>query len=129
MLRWISLVPPAIVVWSIVRRVPPALAIALSSLVAAIIGIALQGFTLEHTIDAAVRGFRVEMVASTGADVATIGEAIGLEARGEPLDEFPIGGRSASHGVVEMGNDWDTGVLGQMSKHLAQNRQWCVGTA
>ncbi|MEJ2759419.1 MAG: Na+/H+ antiporter NhaC family protein, partial [Anaerolineales bacterium] len=45
-LHWLVLVPPALVVWSIVRRVPPALAIVGSSVVALVLGVALQGFGL-----------------------------------------------------------------------------------
>lgn len=72
-LHWIVLLPAAIVVWSIVRRVPPALAISLSSLVAAIMGVTLQAFGVQDALMAAVSGFRLEMVASTGADPAALG--------------------------------------------------------
>jgi len=82
-LNAVALVPPAIVIWSIVRRTPPALAIALSSLVAGVIGVAVQGFALEDALIAAVAGFRVDMVAATGADATTLGPAfIALVERG-----------------------------------------------
>jgi len=71
----IVLVPPAIVIWSIVRKVPPALAIALSSLAAALVGILVQGFTVQDAIGSAVAGFRLDMVGSTGADPGTLGGA------------------------------------------------------
>lgn len=74
-LSWVVLLPPAIVVWCILRRVPPALAIALSSLVAALIGIVVQGFSIQHTLLATVAGFRTEMVGPTGADPAALGDA------------------------------------------------------
>lgn len=67
------LIPPAIVVYSIIRRVPPAIAIAISSLVAMILGIWLQGFGLPDSIRAAVAGFRLEFLASAGADPAAVG--------------------------------------------------------
>lgn len=72
-LHWIALLPAAIVVWSIVRRVPPVLAIALSSVVAAVIGVAVQSFDVQDALVAAVSGFRLEMVASTGADPGATG--------------------------------------------------------
>jgi NhaC family Na+:H+ antiporter len=71
------LIPPAIVVVSIVRKVPPALAIAISSLVAIAFGVWLQGFGVDEAIRAAVGGFELEMVRSTGADPATTGADFG----------------------------------------------------
>ncbi len=82
-LSWIALVPPTIVVWSIVRRTPPALAISLSSVVAIVIGVALQPFRFEDALIAAVGGFRIEMVAAAGIDPSTLGDAfVTLVARG-----------------------------------------------
>jgi NhaC family Na+:H+ antiporter len=74
-LHWVVLVPPAIVIWSIIRRTPPALAIALSSLVAALIGVVVQGFSVQDALVAGVGGFRADMVRSVGADPARLGEA------------------------------------------------------
>lgn len=74
-LSWLVLLPPAIVIWSIIRKNPPALAIAASSLVAAGIGVLLQGFSLQDAVLSAVGGFHADMVASTGADPTTLGEA------------------------------------------------------
>lgn len=74
-LHWIVLLPPAVVVWSIMRSTPAALAITLSSLVAAAIGIFVQGFGVQDAVSAAVAGFRVEMVGATGAEPATLGPA------------------------------------------------------
>lgn len=73
-LWWVVLVPPAIVVWSIVRRVPPALAIGGSSVVAAALGVLVQSFSVEDALVAAVAGFRGEMLASVGVDVGAVGE-------------------------------------------------------
>src|SRR5690606_8631264 len=67
-LHWIVLLPPAIVVWSIMRRTPPALAITLSSVAAVLIGIVVQGFGVQDAIAAAVGGFRVGMI--DRADIA-----------------------------------------------------------
>jgi len=71
------LIPPAIVVVSIVRRVPPALAIAISSLVAVALGIWLQGFGVDEAIRAAVGGFKLEMIESTGVDPGVRGADFG----------------------------------------------------
>lgn len=67
-LHWIVLLPPAVVVWSIMRSTPAALAITLSSVVAAAIGVFVQGFGVQEAVTAAVAGFRVDMVAAAGAD-------------------------------------------------------------
>lgn len=72
-LDWVALVPPAVVIWCIVRRVPPALAIMLSALVAAAVGILFQPFSLGDAIAAAIGGFRIDMVAAAGVDPATLG--------------------------------------------------------
>ncbi len=56
-LSWIVLIPPAVVVWAIVRRAPPALAIGASSIVAMVIGVGVQRFSVEDAIVAAVAGF------------------------------------------------------------------------
>jgi len=71
------LIPPAIVVVSIIHKVPPALAIAISSLVAIVLGVWLQGFGVDESIRAAVGGFELEMVESTGADPGTTGDDFG----------------------------------------------------
>lgn len=60
-------------VWCIVRRVPPALAIMLSSLVAAAVGIVFQPFAPNDAIAAAIGGFRIDMATAAGVDPATLG--------------------------------------------------------
>jgi NhaC family Na+:H+ antiporter len=72
-LHWIVLLPIAVAVWGIVRRMPPALAITLSSLTAAVIGVTVQGFGVPDAVTAAVAGFRVDMITSVGADVNAVG--------------------------------------------------------
>ena len=74
-LHWVVLVPAAIVVWSIVRKVPPALAIALSSLAAALIGILVQGFGVQDAIVSAVAGFQLDMIGPAGAEAGAAGAA------------------------------------------------------
>jgi Na+:H+ antiporter, NhaC family len=73
-LGWFTLIPPAVVIVSIVRRVPAVIAIALSSFVAAIIAITAQQFTPQDAVLAAVGGVQLSMIASTGVDVATLSE-------------------------------------------------------
>jgi len=74
-LHWVTLLPAAVIVVCIVRQVPPALAIVLSSIVAAVLGVLLQGFSVPDAIGAAVAGFRLDMVASVGADPEATGDA------------------------------------------------------
>ena len=73
--HWIALLPVVVIVWCIVRQVPPALAILLSSVVAGVLGVLVQGFSIGDAVIAAVGGFRADMVASTGADPAALGDA------------------------------------------------------
>ncbi len=74
-LHWILLLPPVVVVWGIVRRIPPALAISLSALVAAVIGAAFQPFSTYDAILAAVAGFHIEMVAAAGLEPDSLSPA------------------------------------------------------
>lgn len=74
-LHWIVLLPLAVVIWSIMRSTPAALAITLSSLVAAGIGILVQGFGLQEAVTAAVAGFRIDMAAAAGADTEALSPA------------------------------------------------------
>ena len=63
-LSWAALIPPLVVVVSILRRVPPALAIMLSSFVALVVGVVVQGFGAADAMISAVAGFRAEMLPS-----------------------------------------------------------------
>jgi NhaC family Na+:H+ antiporter len=74
-LNLVVLVPVAVVLWGIVKRVPPALAISMSALVAGVIAITLQGFQAGDALLAAVRGFRTASVAATGADPEALSAA------------------------------------------------------
>ncbi len=74
-LHWVALLPPAIVIWGIVRRMPPALAITLSSLVAAMLGVGVQGFGIQEALVSAIGGFRTEMVGAVGADPGALSGA------------------------------------------------------
>jgi Na+:H+ antiporter, NhaC family len=74
-LHWLTLLPPAIVVWSIVRRMPATLAITTSSLLAIGIGAAVQGFGFVEGIGAAVSGFDVAVIAATGTSPDSLSPA------------------------------------------------------
>jgi Na+:H+ antiporter, NhaC family len=66
-LHWVVLLPAAVVVWGVVRRSHPAAAIALASVVAAVIAVLFQGFTVADTVAAALTGFRADMLAGGAA--------------------------------------------------------------
>jgi NhaC family Na+:H+ antiporter len=87
----IALVPLLVVLWGIMRRYPPALAIALSSAVAIVIAIVVQHVTPIDALTSAVSGVRAEMVpfrASTAAPSAnflTLVQRGGLESMASTL--------------------------------------------
>ena len=70
-----TLLPAAVVVTAIATRVPPAPAIALSSLVALGVGITVQPFSLQDGLTALVAGFRADMLPSAAVGAAGVGEA------------------------------------------------------
>lgn len=67
-LHWFTLLPLAVIIAAIVRRMQPTLAIALSSIVALAIGIGLQGFAPADGVAAMISGFNTGMIYSTPAD-------------------------------------------------------------
>jgi NhaC family Na+:H+ antiporter len=73
-LHWLVLVPPALVVASIVRRVPPAIAMVGASVVAVVIGLLLQGWSAQSAVVAAVAGFRADMIPDLAAPTATVSD-------------------------------------------------------
>jgi len=82
-LHWIVLAPIAVVLWGIVRKVPPALAMTASSLVACVLGVFWQGFRGLDALASAVSGFRPSMTGGVGVDPASLGPAFAaLVARG-----------------------------------------------
>jgi Na+:H+ antiporter, NhaC family len=64
----ITLLPIIVVIIGIVQRTAPVITIVISSAVAALIGMALQGFSLESVLMSAVRGFDVTMLTDKGLD-------------------------------------------------------------
>ncbi len=69
-----ALLPPLVVVIAIVRKVPPVIAMASSSVVAVAIGVWRQGFPLSDALAAMVSGFDAEMTRALGHDPNTFGE-------------------------------------------------------
>ena len=61
-LSWLTLLPPLVVIISIVCRIAPVIAMALSSTVAAILGVALQGFSMSDSLRAMVAGFDISNI-------------------------------------------------------------------
>ncbi len=70
----LALLPPAVVIAGILRKIPPVIAMVSSSMVAALLGILYQGFLLPDALTAMVRGFDADMTRSLGQDPATFGE-------------------------------------------------------
>ena len=78
-----ALLPLAVVIGGIVLRRPPALTLAASSVLALVLGVAVQGFSVADALAAAVRGFDVGMIATLGLDPASTSELfVKLLARG-----------------------------------------------
>ena len=73
-LGFLALLPPAVAIWSTVRKTPAALAIALSSVVAMVVGVLVQGFGAAEAVSAAVAGFRLEYLALSPGDAPAVGE-------------------------------------------------------
>lgn len=59
----VTLLPAALAIAAMLRGIPAVLAISLSSATAVVIGLTLQGFSIEVAAAAAVSGFRPEMLA------------------------------------------------------------------
>jgi NhaC family Na+:H+ antiporter len=68
------LLPLIIVIAGIAMKKPAALTIALSTVVALAIGVALQGFQFADAARAAVSGFSIEMASARGFDPAAFGD-------------------------------------------------------
>ena len=69
------LLPALVVAWGIVRKVSPALSITLSSAVALVLAVGVQGFALPDAMSAAVAGVRLDHFVSAGVDPASLGPA------------------------------------------------------
>jgi len=69
-----SLLPLLLVLAGVLARRPPALVLAASSLLALILGVTVQGFTLDQGVAAAISGFNPAMTATLGQDPAALGD-------------------------------------------------------
>jgi len=68
--NWLCLVPPAVAVVAVVRRLPPVPAMTLSAVSAIVVGWSVYGFAFGDGLAAAVNGFRVEMLGTTSTGEA-----------------------------------------------------------
>jgi NhaC family Na+:H+ antiporter len=87
-LTWMALIPLIVVLWGIMRKYPPALAISLSSAVAALIAIIIQGITPLAALTSAVAGAKAEMLhmnAAPGAQFLTLVQRGGLDSMAPTL--------------------------------------------
>jgi NhaC family Na+:H+ antiporter len=87
-LSWLALVPLIVVLWGIMRKYPPALAITLSSIVAVVIAITVQRITPLAALTSAVGGAQLEMlhgVRDPGQQFLTLVERGGLESMAPTL--------------------------------------------
>ncbi|WP_254390849.1 Na+/H+ antiporter NhaC [Streptomyces sp. AC550_RSS872] len=66
------LLPPVVVLAGAMLKKPPVPTIVLSSVVAAVLGMVIQGFTIHDVSDAASTGFNVTMLAGHGVDPAQL---------------------------------------------------------
>jgi Na+:H+ antiporter, NhaC family len=72
------LLPPLVVLAGAMAKKPPVPTIVLSSAVAAVLGMAVQGFTIHDVSDAASTGFNVTMLAGHGVDPSQLPDAAGV---------------------------------------------------
>lgn len=70
-LGWLTLFPLLVVLVSIVRKTPPAIAISLSSVIAMGLAVLLQGIPFSSAIVAAVSGVQLDMIATLGDGAAS----------------------------------------------------------
>ena len=61
-LNWTAVIPLLVVLWGIIRKYPPSLAIVLSAAVALVIAVSFQGIRPIDALTSAVAGARVEML-------------------------------------------------------------------
>lgn len=76
------LLPPAVVLMAVVRRVPSVVAIALSSVVAMGIALMVQEASLSQVIDASVTGVRVDMLSAAASETTASSDLRRLVERG-----------------------------------------------
>ena len=74
MFNWnlLLLIPPIIILYGALRKYPTLPVIIFSSIVAALLGMFIQGFTLQDVFASTVTGFDVSMVSKEGFDSSTV---------------------------------------------------------
>src|SRR5699024_496590 len=74
MFNWnlLLLIPPIIILYGSLRKYPTVPVIIFSSIVAALLGMFIQGFTLQDVFASTVTGFDVSMVSKEGFDSSTV---------------------------------------------------------
>jgi NhaC family Na+:H+ antiporter len=70
----VAMIPPVVVIVSIIFKVPPVLGIVASAFAASLLGVLVQGFSVADAVNATMRGFDVQMIGSTGADPVAASE-------------------------------------------------------
>jgi NhaC family Na+:H+ antiporter len=73
-LSLLSLIPPCVVVFGIIKKIPPVLAISMSSIFASLVGIFVGGFSVQNALVAAVSGFDTGMLSSIGVNGADMSD-------------------------------------------------------
>ena len=71
-----TLLPLGVVLLGIVFKVSPALALAVSSFVATVLAVVLQGFRIESAMASAVVGFKPRMVTELGLDPSSLSDSL-----------------------------------------------------
>ena len=86
-LTWVAIIPLLVVLWGIIRKYPPALAIMLSAVVAVVIAISVQHISPVDALTAAVSGVRVQILDIKGpsAGFLTLVQRGGLESMATTL--------------------------------------------
>lgn len=86
-LTWVAIIPLLVVLWGIMRKYPPALAIVLSSVIALVIAISVQHISPVDALTAAVSGVKVTMlkIDSPSAGFLTLVQRGGLESMATTL--------------------------------------------
>lgn len=87
-LTWIAIIPLGVVLWGIMRKYPPALAIVSGSVVALMIAVTVQGIPVAHALSAAVGGVSADMLVTQqppGPAFLTLVQRGGLESMAATL--------------------------------------------
>lgn len=87
-LTWIAVIPLLVVLWGIIRKHPPALAIVSGSVVALVIAVTVQGIPLTSALSAAVGGVDADMLRTPqppGPAFLTLVQRGGLESMASTL--------------------------------------------